>query len=113
MNQNEALSALGAMAHEGRLNLFRLLIQEGPQGSPVGELATAAGLKFGTASAQLAILEQANLVSTRREGRSIFYQPEFSTVIALVTYLMKDCCSGSDSRIAACCELLECGLSNQ
>jgi len=111
MDTHDALDALGALAHEGRLNLLRLLIQRGPEGSAVGDLATASGLKFGTASAQLAVLEKASLVRSQRDGRTIRYQPLFATMVDLVSFLMKDCCGESDNRITACCEILDCQQS--
>lgn len=113
MNKSTVLDALGALAHEGRLDLLRLLIARGPDGTPVGELAQATGLKFGTASAQLAVLEKARLVQSERDGRIIRYEPVFETMLGLVTYLMQDCCGGTDSRIAACCELLACEQFNE
>lgn len=112
MDTKNALSVLGALAHEGRLDLFRLLVRAGPEGANVGSLAEQAGLKFGTASAQLSILDQSGLISSTRDGRSIIYRTEFQTMIDLVRFLMKDCCGTGDSRIEACCNLLECNLTN-
>lgn len=107
MNANEAIQSFSALAHEGRLALFRHMVKAGTAGSSVGELADAASLKFGTVSAQLLVLAQSGLVTSRRDGRSIIYQVNFDAIASLAGFLMKDCCGGADERIAKCCEILD------
>ncbi len=107
-----ALSGLGALAHEARLDLFRRLVQAGPEGIPAGDLARAAGVNFTTASAQLSVLAKAGLIAGRRAGRSIIYTADYGAIRALVAFLMEDCCRGRPEILepladiatkAACC----------
>ncbi len=94
MDVETALEALSALSHETRLWAFRLLVQAGPDGLAAGEIAEALGSRQNTMSSHLKLLDQANLVSTRREGRSIRYRANYDTVGALVLFLMEDCCAG-------------------
>lgn len=90
-----ATSALSALAHEGRLAAFRLLVRAGPDGLPAGEIARRLGVRPNTLSANLAILSQAGLVASRRDGRSIVYAAAFDRVAALMAFLAEDCCGGA------------------
>jgi len=89
-----ALKRLSALAQQGRLEVFRLLVQAGPDGLAAGELARAAGAPANTLSAQLAILTNAGLARSRREGRSIIYSADYDGMGDLLLYLMQDCCQG-------------------
>ena len=44
MDQKRAIAALGALAQETRLELFRLLVTCGPQGLPAGVIAERLGV---------------------------------------------------------------------
>ena len=112
MNINDAIQSFSALAHEGRLDLFRYMVKAGAAGASVGELADATGLKFGTVSAQLSILAQGGLVNSKRAGRSIIYQVNVDVIISLAGFLMSDCCGGADERIVKCCEILGCGIKD-
>ncbi len=90
----QAVPTISALAHEGRLTLFRLLVQAGDEGLPAGAIAKAAKVNLTTSSAQLGILAGAGLVSTQRRGRSILYRANYQRVSALLAFLMKDCCQG-------------------
>lgn len=89
-----AVAALGALAHPGRLDVFRRLVRAGPEGLAAGEIARATGSLPNTLSSNLAILAGAGLVRSRREGRSIIYSADFGAMRALLAYLMDDCCGG-------------------
>ena len=95
METKPAVSALSALAHEGRLGVFRLLVQAGPDGLPAGEIARRLGTLPNTLSASLNILSQAGLVASRREGRSIIYTAEYAAMRDLLAFLMEDCCAGA------------------
>lgn len=95
METKPAVSALSALAHEGRLGVFRLLVQAGPNGLPAGEIARRLGILPNTLSASLNILSQAGLVASRREGRSIIYTAEYAAMRGLLAFLMEDCCAGA------------------
>lgn len=96
----QAISILSALAHEGRLDLFRHLVVAGPQGLSVGELTKLAGAGMTTVSARLSLLDQAGLVTNHREGRSIRYFADFSTASQVLGFLMKDCCQGHPDILA-------------
>lgn len=89
------IRALGALAQEHRLAAFRLLVQAGPDGLAAGTLADAIGVSASSMSFHLAQLNQAGLVSQRRDGRSIIYAADYAAMNGLLAYLMENCCTGS------------------
>jgi DNA-binding transcriptional ArsR family regulator len=95
-----AVIALSALAHEGRLGVFRLLVRAGRAGLAAGEIARATGSRANTLSANLNILSHAGLVTSRREGRSIIYAAAYGRMSALLAFLIDDCCGG-DGEICA------------
>lgn len=94
MEKNDAVAALGALAQDNRLDVFRLLVQAGPEGVPAGAVAAALGLAPNTLTFHFDRLRAAGLVSVRREGRSMIYTAQFETMNALITYLTENCCGG-------------------
>jgi len=94
MESIAAIDRLSALAQPGRLSVFRLLVRAGPEGIPAGEIAAALGLAPNTLSARLAILVQAGLLSSAREGRVIRYAARMDSISELIVYLMEDCCGG-------------------
>ena len=94
MESSIALKRLSALAQEGRLEVFRLLVRAGPDGMAAGDIARAASTPANTLSAQLAILANAGLVTSRRDGRSIIYAADYEGMSGLLVYLMEDCCPG-------------------
>jgi len=89
-----AVTALGALAQESRLQVYRLLVQAGPKGQAVGEIAEALGLPGPTLSFHLAQLKGAGLVRCRRDGRSLIYSADYEAMSSLVAYLLENCCGG-------------------
>jgi ArsR family transcriptional regulator len=94
METPAAVSALSALAHPGRLEVFRLLVRAGSEGLAAGEIARATGSLANTLSANLNILAAAGLVASRREGRSIIYTAAYERMRELLAFLMEDCCAG-------------------
>ncbi len=94
METGSAVAALSALAHEGRLNIFRLLVRAGPEGMAAGDIARATGVLPNTLSNNLNILNVAGLVTSRRDGRSIIYAAAFDNMRRLLAFLMEDCCAG-------------------
>ena len=90
-----AVESLSALAHEGRLKVFRLLVSAGPTGLAAGEIARRLGTPPNTLSANLSLLAHAGLVQSRRDGRSIIYAARFDRMGALMGYLAEDCCGGA------------------
>lgn len=95
MDVELALDALAALANETRLWVFRLLVQAGPEGLAAGEIAESLGSRQNTMSSHLKVLAAAELVTSQRDGRSIFYRANYDTVRELVLFLMEDCCAGN------------------
>jgi ArsR family transcriptional regulator, arsenate/arsenite/antimonite-responsive transcriptional repressor len=94
MEKTHAIAALGALAQESRLDIFRLLVQAGGEGMPAGQIGDRLGLPSATLSFHLNQLRQAGLVTFRREGRSLIYAAEYGAMNALLAYLTENCCRG-------------------
>ena len=92
-----AVEALSALAHEGRLSIFRLLVRAGTDGIAAGEISRTLDILPNTLSASLTILAQAGLVTSRRDGRSIIYSADYARMAKLLGFLMEDCCNGDAS----------------
>jgi DNA-binding transcriptional ArsR family regulator len=92
METSSALRALGALAHETRLGIFRLLVEHGPPGLPAGEIGRQLGLPAATLSFHVRELAMAGLLSARQQGRFIHYATDFSAMRGLVAYLSENCC---------------------
>ena len=95
MELMDAIKRLSALAQDGRLELFRLLVKAGPDGLAAGEIARRLGIQPNTASAQLLVLSNAQLVQARRDGRSIIYAVRFDAMRDLLSFLTEDCCGGN------------------
>ncbi|UVT17889.1 MAG: helix-turn-helix transcriptional regulator [Nitrospira sp.] len=93
MDINQALAAFDALSQETRLQVFRLLVNHGPGGTPAGTISGALNVPHNTLSFHLNHLHNAKLISSRREGRSIIYTADFDFFNALIQYMVKDCCS--------------------
>lgn len=102
MEQSLALTALSALAHETRLALVRLLLEAGPEGMAQGEIARALDISASRLAFHLTLLEQARIVSARRESRNVFYSANTGSIGALMSYLLNDCCK-AHPEIADCC----------
>src|SRR5215469_12071381 len=94
MEKAAVLGALGALAQETRLDIFRLLVQKGPEGMPAGEIGERLGLPSPTLSFHLNQLRFAGLIASHREGRSIIYSANFKTMNDLLGYMTENCCGG-------------------
>jgi ArsR family transcriptional regulator, arsenate/arsenite/antimonite-responsive transcriptional repressor len=94
MKKLTAIGALGALAQETRLDIFRLLVQKGPEGLPAGEIGERLGQPSPTLSFHLNQLRFAGLVSSRRASRSIIYSANFKAMTDLLGYLTENCCGG-------------------
>ena len=94
MDMTHALSGLSALAHDGRLSIFRLLVKTGPDGMAAGDIARKLDTAPNTLSAQLLVLSNAGLIRARREGRSIIYAVNYEAMRDLLVFLTEDCCDG-------------------
>src|SRR3974390_1281399 len=104
MKKADAVSALAALAQDSRLDVFRLLVQAGPEGMPAGAVATALDLPPNTLTFHFDRLRMAGLVTVRREGRSMIYAAQFDKMNALLGFLTENCCGGAPCVSAAECK---------
>jgi DNA-binding transcriptional ArsR family regulator len=104
MDSAAAVAALGALAQEHRLALFRLLVQAGDEGMPAGAIAEALQVPNSSLSFHLGHLTRAGLIRQQREGRSLIYSADYGAMNALVAYLMENCCAGGECGPVASCE---------
>ncbi|HWK97253.1 MAG TPA: helix-turn-helix domain-containing protein [Pseudolabrys sp.] len=105
MEQKDAVAALGALAQDNRLGVYRLLVQAGPDGLAAGAIADRLDLAPNTLTFHFDRLRAAGLVTVRRDGRSMIYAARFETMNALVAYLTDNCCGGASEQcapVAAC-----------
>ena len=94
MDTTSAVQSLAALAQESRLEVFRLLVQAGPEGLPAGEIAGRLGIPSSTLSFHVKALAQAGLVESRQDGRFIFYSADFAAMNDLLAFLGENCCGG-------------------
>ena len=94
METSQAIEALSALAQASRLAVYRLLVQEGPQGLSAGAIGSRLDLPPATLSFHLAHLSRAGLVKSRQDGRFVIYTADFENMNALVGYLTENCCGG-------------------
>ena len=88
------IDQMGALGQDTRFRVFRALMSATPDGIPAGELATQLDILPSTLSTHLAILSRADLVSYRREGRTLFYAANIESVRGMLEHLVSDCCDG-------------------
>jgi DNA-binding transcriptional ArsR family regulator len=94
MEKPDAVAALAALAQDNRLDVFRLLVQAGPEGMAAGAVAEALDLAPNTLTFHFDRLRTAGLVTARRDGRSIIYAAQFEAMNALIAFLTENCCGG-------------------
>jgi len=104
MKASTAIEALGALAQEHRLGLFRLLVQAGDNGLAAGAIAEKLGVPNSSLSFHLAQLRNAGLILQERQHRSLIYRANYPAMNSLVAYLMENCCAGADCGSEAPCE---------
>jgi DNA-binding transcriptional ArsR family regulator len=102
MELKNAVQALAALAHEGRLAIFRTLVVAGPSGLTVGEIAKELKMPGATLSFHLSQLKHAGLVAARRDGRRLIQTADFVRMNWLITYLSENCCGGAQQCTPAC-----------
>jgi ArsR family transcriptional regulator len=100
-----AVAALAALAQENRLEIFRLLVQAGPEGMAAGQVAEKLSLAPNTLTFHFDRLRFAGLVTVRRDGRSMIYAARYEAMNGLVSFLTENCCQGAkDCAPASVCQ---------
>ncbi|MDT8840195.1 metalloregulator ArsR/SmtB family transcription factor [Paraburkholderia fungorum] len=103
MKEKDAIKALSALAQPTRLGIYRLLVTAGPDGLSVGVIQEQLDLATATLSFHLKELTHAGLVTSRQEGRFVYYSSEIGHVNELIGFLSENCCNGTNP--AACMPL--------
>jgi DNA-binding transcriptional ArsR family regulator len=100
MEKRDVIVGLSALAQDTRLDIFRLLVQAGSEGRAVGRIGETLNLPSATLSFHLSQLKHADLVTVRREGRSLIYTANFAAMNGLLGYLTENCCAGDGTDCA-------------
>ena len=101
MESKTAVEALGALAQDSRLQIYRLLVQAGPEGIAASDIAEQVGIPSNTLSFHLKALSHADLVLSRQDGRFIYYSANYPQMNALLGFLTENCCGGRSCQPAA------------
>ncbi|HEX4193692.1 MAG TPA: metalloregulator ArsR/SmtB family transcription factor [Stellaceae bacterium] len=102
MDVAKVVNALGALAHEHRLRIFRMLVERGPEGLSAGVIAERLGLPPSSLTFHLHQLMNAGLITQRRLSRQLMYAADFSAMTELLGYLTENCCAESAVGSLAC-----------
>ena len=103
MKTTAVIDALGALAHEYRLAIYRLLVQQGPEGLAAGAIGERMGLVPSSLTFHLQALQRAGLVTQVRASRQLIYSADYTAMNELVGYLTDNCCAASGSGCEASC----------
>ncbi len=93
MKTTDAVRALAALSQDTRLDVFRLLVQQGASGLAAGEIAEELGVSPATLSFHLKELSHVKLVTARQDGRFVFYAANFAAMNRLLEFLTANCCA--------------------
>jgi ArsR family transcriptional regulator len=104
MEASNAVAALAALAQDTRLEVFRLLVQAGPEGMAAGQVAEKLQLAPNTLTFHFDRLKGADLVTVRRDGRSMIYAARYETMNGLIAFLTENCCQGAGCAPEAACK---------
>lgn len=102
MDKQAAITSLGALAQETRLDVYRLLVTQGPEGLPAGAIAERLGVLPASLTFHLKELQHAALITQRRLGRQLIYAAEYGAMTDLLGYLTENCCGRGTSCAPAC-----------
>ena len=103
MKTTVVIGALSALAHEHRLKIYRLLVEQGPEGLSAGVIGDRVGLVPSSLTFHLQNLQRAGLIARRRESRQLFYSADFAVMNGLVGYLTENCCGNSSAECSVNC----------
>src|ERR1700676_1187957 len=106
MKTGRVIDALGALAHEHRLAIYRLLVQRGPEGLPAGAIGERVGLVPSSLTFHLQNLQRAGLITQQRVSRQLIYSADFDAMSGLIGYLTENCCGQGNGDCATTCRLV-------
>jgi ArsR family transcriptional regulator, arsenate/arsenite/antimonite-responsive transcriptional repressor len=104
MKTPKVIDALGALAHEHRLAIYRLLVQRGPDGLPAGTIGERVGLVPSSLTFHLQNLQRAGLITQQRVSRQLIYSADFDAMSELIGYLTENCCGQGSTECATACK---------
>jgi ArsR family transcriptional regulator, arsenate/arsenite/antimonite-responsive transcriptional repressor len=96
MKAKNVVESLAALAQESRLAIFRTLVKRGPEGYTPTQLGEKLDVTASTLSFHLKELQRAELIDVRRDGRFLYYRPNFSHMNQLIGFLTENCCVLAD-----------------
>lgn len=100
MNEDQAISALGALAHTQRLRVFRALVVAGHGGLNPSVIADQLGIARSALSFHLKELAHAQMVTVEQQGRNLVYRADFTRMNGLLGYLTEHCCQGDSCEVS-------------
>lgn len=103
MKAEDAVLALGALAQDSRLAIYRLLVKRGPEGYSPSDIVEKLSIPAPTLSFHLKELQRAGLITSRREGRFLYYSASFERMKGLIGFLTEKCCSLADTECDSNC----------
>ena len=103
MQTPAVIDALGALAHQHRLAIYRILVEQGPAGLPAGVIGERVGLVPSSLTFHLQTLQRAGLIAQERASRQLIYSADYSVMNGLVAYLTDKCCTAGDASCATGC----------
>lgn len=103
MKTAQVIEALGALAHEHRLAIYRLLVEQGPAGLPAGAIGERVGLVPSSLTFHLQSLHRAGLIAQQRASRQLIYSADYTAMNELVGYLTDKCCVSSGQGCESAC----------
>jgi ArsR family transcriptional regulator, arsenate/arsenite/antimonite-responsive transcriptional repressor len=104
MKTPDVVTALAALAHEYRLGIYRLLVEQGPAGLPAGTIGERIGLQPSSLTFHLQALRRAGLITQARSSRQLIYSADYQVMTGLVGFLTDKCCSAGDASCDAACK---------
>jgi len=97
-----ATSVFESLSSPVRLDVFRLLVKQGPAGMVAGEISSALEVPPTNLSFHLKAMTHASLLTVEQEGRYQRYRANISVMVEVIAYLTAECCAGNP---AQCVEL--------
>jgi DNA-binding transcriptional ArsR family regulator len=104
MKTPDVVNALSALAHDHRLAIYRLLVEQGPEGLPAGVIGERVGLVPSSLTFHLQSLQRAGLITQLRASRQLIYSADYRVMNGLVGYLTDKCCTASGDSCATECK---------
>jgi ArsR family transcriptional regulator len=104
MKTTTVITALGALAHEYRLAIYRMLVEQGPTGLPAGVIGERVGLVPSSLTFHLQSLQRAGLITQLRASRQLIYSADYGVMNGLVGYLTDKCCTAVDGSCSVDCK---------